>query len=179
MSNSKLPPASISLQRLIRPVGSGKTSLLKAIVQVHEDIVHVDPLPQSFNQSEAQGDRRTFGKATNPNHHLRGGASFSEIYASTKPYPSWWSDLEDSRILRRKKSMGDVVLERNLCFVDSHCRTLSRADQTESVIEYMKQQLLRTLAAVNTFNTDLQGLLGGHGGSQVDVVLYLISEGKQ
>ena len=75
--------------------------------------------------------------------------------------------------------MGDVVLERNLCFVDSHCRTLSRADQTESVIEYMKQQLLRTLAAVNTFNTDLQGLLGGHGGSQVDVVLYLISEGKQ
>lgn len=43
----------------------------------------------------------------------------TEIYASTRAYPSWWSDLEESRILRRRKSMGDSVLERNLCFVDT------------------------------------------------------------
>jgi len=43
----------------------------------------------------------------------------TEIYASTKAYPAWWSDLEESRILRRRKSMGDSVLERNLCFVDT------------------------------------------------------------
>lgn len=74
--------------------------------------------------------------------------------------------------------MGDVVLERNLCFVDAPGTRISRADQTESVVQYMNQQFQRTLNAVNTVNTDLQGLLGGDGGSQVDAVLYLISEGK-
>lgn len=43
----------------------------------------------------------------------------TEVYASTRAYPAWWSDLEESRVLRRRKSMGDSVLERNLCFVDT------------------------------------------------------------
>lgn len=43
----------------------------------------------------------------------------TEVYASTRAYPAWWSDLEESRILRRRKSLGDSVLERNLCFVDT------------------------------------------------------------
>lgn len=74
--------------------------------------------------------------------------------------------------------MGDIVLERNLCFVDAPGAKMSRSGQTESVIQYMNQQFQRTLNAVNTVSTDLQGLLGGNGGSQVDAVLYLISEGK-
>jgi len=102
----------------------------------------------------------------------------SEIYASTKPYPSWWSDLEDSRVLRRRKSMSEVVLERNLCFVDTPGGPLSRAGQTDVVVQYMNQQLLRAIAAMNTGNIDLQNMLGGNGGSQVDAVLYLISEGR-
>lgn len=43
----------------------------------------------------------------------------TEIYASTKAYPSWWSEVDESKVLRRRKSMGDSVLERNLCFVDT------------------------------------------------------------
>lgn len=43
----------------------------------------------------------------------------------------------------------------------------------------MKQQLQRALAAVQTTTPDLQGLLGGNGGSQVDVILYLLSAGKE
>lgn len=74
--------------------------------------------------------------------------------------------------------MGEIVLERNLCFVDVPGTRMSRTDQTESIIQYMNQQFQRTLNAVNTVSTDLQGLLGGNGGSQVDAVLYLISEGK-
>jgi hypothetical protein len=46
-------------------------------------------------------------------------SQITEIYASTRAYPAWWSDLEESKILRRRKSMGDSVLERNLCFVDT------------------------------------------------------------
>ncbi len=50
---------------------------------------------------------------------MQSTSQITEVYASTKAYPAWWSDLEESRILRRRKSMGDSVLERNLCFVDT------------------------------------------------------------
>jgi hypothetical protein len=33
------------------------------------------------------------------------------------------------------------------------------------------------MTAVNAANFDLEGMLGGDGGSQVDAVLYLVSEG--
>lgn len=54
---------------------------------------------------------------------------------------------------------------------------MSRASQTEAIAQYINQQLLRAVAAMNTGNVDLQNMLGGNGGSQVDAVLYLISEG--
>lgn len=50
---------------------------------------------------------------------MQSTSQITEIYASTRAYPAWWSDLEESRILRRRKSLGDSVLERNLCFVDT------------------------------------------------------------
>ncbi|KAI9881433.1 MAG: hypothetical protein M1823_006653, partial [Watsoniomyces obsoletus] len=93
--------------------GSGRTSLIKSIVQVCEDIVHVDPLSPTPLTPSA-----TSGSPTRPTPQSP-QAPVTEIYASTKPYPPWWSDVEESRILRRRKSMGDSVLERNLCFVDT------------------------------------------------------------
>lgn len=101
----------------------------------------------------------------------------TEIYASTKPYPSWWSDLEDSRVLRRRKSIGEIVLERNLCFVDTPATSLSRAGQTDAIIQYMRQQLQRATTALAGSGVDFQNLLAGNGGSQVDAILYLISDG--
>ncbi|WEW58811.1 hypothetical protein PRK78_004279 [Emydomyces testavorans] len=158
--------------------GSGKTSLLRSIVQACEDIVHVDPLPQNtFNTrsgSLKKGNLHQESKLRRP----RDRPSIVEVYASTKPYPTWWSDLEDSRVLRRKKSLGDVVLERNLCFVDSVNSSLDRTEQTGLEISYMVQQFQRVATAINSTNADLQGLLSGNGGSQVDAILYLISEGK-
>lgn len=104
--------------------------------------------------------------------------AITEIYASTKPYPSWWSDLEDSRVLRRRKSTGDVVLERNICFVDTSATSMGRSEQTDSVIQYICQQLSRATTAIDALNHDFQNLLAGNGGTQVDAVLYLISEGE-
>lgn len=152
-------------------LGSGKSSLIRSIVQLCKDIVHVDSVEQP--QSSTNGRRRSRTTA-------RSGVTLSEIYASTKPYPPWWSDLEDSRVLRRRrKSTNDVVLERNLCFVDgSSGSTVSRDGETRAMIHYMKQQLSRAIAAVGTASMDLRNMLGGNGGSQVDAVLYLMSEGK-
>lgn len=153
--------------------GSGKSSLIRSIVQACDDIVHVDPMPvpssgRPGSKSGASHTRRGSGGSPVP---------IAEIYASTKPYPSWWSDLDNSRVLRRRKSYGDAILERNLCFVDTLQGTGSRAAQTQVIAHYMGQQWLRAMTAVNAANFDLEGMLGGDGGSQVDAVLYLVSEG--
>lgn len=152
--------------------GSGKTSLIKSIVQTCEDIVHVDSLPSVDSSLERRRSSRPHSGSV-PTR----GAAITEIYASTKPYPSWWSDLEDSRVLRRRKSIGEIVLERNLCFVDQPATSLSRAGQTDVVLQYMRQQLQRATTSLAGPGIDFQNLLAGNGGSQVDAILYLISNG--
>jgi hypothetical protein len=121
-------------------------------VQLCEDIVHVDPL--SASQITASG-------------------SPTETYASTRAYPAWWSDLDESRVLKRRKSMGDSVLERNLCFVDT-----SGAKRTDHIVHYAEQQLLKALDVTGSGHVNFSSMLSGRGGSQVDVVLYLVSKGR-
>jgi hypothetical protein len=103
---------------MLTVVGIGKTSLIKAIVQTCEDIVHVDPLATA---AVAIPERRRSSKSKSKSRSSSSIATteVTEIYASTRAYPSWWSDLEENRVLRRRKSLGDSVLERNLCFVDT------------------------------------------------------------
>jgi hypothetical protein len=144
----------------------GKTSLIKSIVQLCEDIVHVDPLPSGISASGAPSAGRPRNKARSNR------SAITEVYASTKPYPSWWTDAEDSKILRRRKSMGDAVLERNLCFVDVSSVGI------EPIVEYMVQQLRSGMVSASTASGDFLGLLSGRGGAQVDVILYLLSNGK-
>ena len=133
--------------------------------------MHIDPLPSIAPQPRPKKSSR---KITTKPQRGRTQDIVSEIFASTKPYPSWWSDLEDSRVLRRRKSSDDVILERNLCFVD----TSGGRNETDHVIQYIERQFHRTVSAIQSVNADLQGLLCGNGGSQVDIVLYLISEGE-
>ena len=86
-----------------------------AIFQVCEDIVHLDPITaSSTSHSEIQRHSKTNNA---PSAQLK--PQITEVFASTRAYPAWWSDIEDSRMLRRRKSLGDSVLERNLCFVDT------------------------------------------------------------
>ncbi|RJE26059.1 hypothetical protein PHISCL_01584 [Aspergillus sclerotialis] len=151
--------------------GSGKTSLIKSLVQACEDIVHIDPL---FPLSPDHRHRRSHPQSRHD--HSQSSPVISEFYASTKPYPSWWTDLEDSRVLRRRKSTGDIILERNLCFVDTPQSSLNQNGQTDAIVQYIRQQLLRTFSALDSSMIDFQNMLAGNGGSQVDAILYLISE---
>ena len=68
--------------------------------------------------------------------------------------------------------MGDAVLERNICFVEA-----ARSSKVDRAIDYIEQQLNRALMSCSLSNNDFAGLLSGRGGSQVDVVLYLVSQG--
>jgi len=102
--------------------GVGKTSLIKAIVQSCNHIVHVDPiLPSQVSlvprNADSPPSRR--GSRRQSSRSDLSTSQITEVFASTKPYPEWWSELDDSRILKRRKSIEDAVLDRNICFVDS------------------------------------------------------------
>ena len=157
--------------------GVGKTSLIKSIVQICEDIVHVDPLSPSPPSIDQLSSKKTKSKQSLPSG--KSTTLITEAYASTKPYPSWWSDIEDTKVLRRRKSMGDTVLERNLCFVDTpgYSSGMSKMETIESVLQYIERQLKLSFSASSSSEGDIVGLLSGSGGSQVDVVFYIISHG--
>lgn len=80
--------------------------------------------------------------------------------------------MDESKILRRRKSMGDAVLERNVCFVE-----IGSVEKGARVIRYLEQQLQRAIIACTSSSNDFIGMLSGRGGAQVDVVLYLVSSG--
>ncbi|KAL2074557.1 hypothetical protein VTL71DRAFT_8335 [Oculimacula yallundae] len=158
--------------------GIGKTSLIKAIVQTCEDIVHVDPLsatPISIPELRRRSSRT---KSRRESEDLQTTSQITEIYASTRSYPSWWSDLEESRVLRRRKSMGDSILERNLCFVDTpgFGSQTSCLECITPVIDYIESQYRKVTTLEDMSQPEMINLLSGNGGSQVDVVLYLISD---
>lgn len=142
--------------------GIGKTSLIKSIIRCCEHIVHVDPIEvtSSASQAKLMTDRAT-----------------TEIHGSTKPYPEWWANLEDSRILKRRSSLGDTVINRNICFVDTvgyGCGAKALQDVIP-VVQYVESHLER-MSSNTLGNADLATMVGGDGGPQVHVVLYLMSQ---
>lgn len=159
---------------LIMHVGVGKTSLIKSLVQICEDIVHVDPLSPNLPSV----DKFPSGKQKAKQDSLKATQQITEVYASTKPYPSWWSDIDDTKVLRRRKSIGDTVLERNLCFVDTpgYSKGISNIEGIQSVLQYIESQLTKPFSAPTASEGDIAGLLSGSGGSQVDVVFYLVAQ---
>ncbi|THY57813.1 hypothetical protein D6C99_02422 [Aureobasidium pullulans] len=146
------------------PSGVGKTSLVKSMVQLCEDIVHVDPIVNAESSSAS---------TTNTE-------DIHETYASTKSYPSWWSEVEQGRGLRRRKSMGDSILERNICFVDTPGWKMSGPSDQENIDDAINtiSQSIEDSLRKNTLtgelsDTDLLSVLSGSGGFQVDAVLYM------
>jgi hypothetical protein len=155
------------------PIGIGKTSLIRSIVQLCEDIVHVDPLSPS--QSYSQPPPRRPGSRRRQTEQ---GATtrLTEIHASTKPYPHWWTDVEETRVLRRRKSSVDTVLERNICFVDTpgYIHDSSEQDDMNLVVEYLESLLHQTSSVTTMEEGEIIGVISGSGGILVDVVLYLL-----
>ncbi|KAF2476193.1 uncharacterized protein BDR25DRAFT_252050 [Lindgomyces ingoldianus] len=155
--------------------GLGKTSLIRSIVQLCEDIVHVDPLSPS--QSLIQPSPPPKSKSRKRKVVGPGTLRITEIHASTRSYPHWWTDLDETRVLRRRKSLSDTVLERNLCFIDTpgYKRGSSSTDEMNLVVEYVESLLHRNALTDSMEDSELLGVVSGNGGIQVDVVLYLLS----
>jgi len=141
------------------------------MVQYCEDIVHVDPL--SSSKSALIPTQQSKPKRTNRIGEAISSPKLVEIHASTKSYPAWWSDMEESRILRRRKSMEDTVLERNICFVDTPALPTNANNSTPHPLPQYMEALLHKNASISAMNdNDLLNVLCGSGGVQVDVVIY-------
>ena len=130
--------------------GVGKTRLIGSILRSCQDIVHVDqPTPNPADT----------------NLHVY------ETHASTRPYASWWTDLQDRRPSSRRRSMGDGVLERNLCFVDTP--GMDEESEAQGVLHYHNQSMMRAASPDKMSESELLHLLSGEGGVRVDAVLWL------
>lgn len=165
-----------ALTRLI--LGVGKTSLMKSIVQTCEHIVHVDPLP-STSSSITMG-RPQLSRRTSTAVNLQQASQVVEIGASTRAYPSWWTEMDESRILRRRKSsFGEIVLERNISFVDTPGFTAnertSGAREGHLIIQHVESLLQRNASLSTLSDGEVLSILSGSGGVQVDLVIYIFT----
>lgn len=174
--------------------GTGKTSLIKAIVQSCPHIVHVDQISSgslslgtsrrssaatatvSSTANSSQNTIRARRKSSRSSRPDLSTTQISEIYASTKPYPSWWNELSDGRGPRRRRSLGDNVLDRNICFIDTPGFTGSTSpmDIIMPVIGHIEGQLHK-LCSNSLNDADFVGLVSGDGSTSIDVVFYMIS----
>lgn len=110
--------------------------------------------------------------------------------------PEWWSELDDSQILKRRRSVGgDTILDRNICFIDTpgysggssvglNLPTVGFSDvltQSQSMatitptVRYV-ESLFELVQANSSPDSDMLNMLGGDGGNQVDAVLYLVKD---
>ena len=72
------------------------------------------------------------------------------------------------------------MLERNLCFVDTpgFDADTSVMESTEPVHQYIEHQVSKSTDLATMADGDLLCILAGNGGTQVDLVLYLIKKGN-
>jgi hypothetical protein len=152
-------------------LATGKSSLIRAIVQQCEDIVHVDPLTvhSISDKNKRSGKEKDGSKPAVPAPRVL------EIMASTKAYPTWWTDMDESRILRRRKSYGETILERNLCFIDPIGYT---DEQRDSLIEYIEEAFWHIDTIEELTDLERINMVSGKGTNLVDVVLFIFSDCK-
>ncbi|KAK3110737.1 hypothetical protein LTR53_014675 [Teratosphaeriaceae sp. CCFEE 6253] len=144
--------------------GVGKTSLIHSILRTCEDVVHVDAITPSSTSMPRRG----------VDHDVT--PCITEIYASTRAYPSWWTDFEGRRMLNRRRSVGDGVLERNLCFVDTPA--VDDEGSVQQIRRYFDGTLQRTASLEKMADSEMIALLSGEGGVQIDAVLWVFSSSE-
>lgn len=152
---------------VVGPSGVGKTSLIKSIFRTCEDIVHIDPVATSTPSQSTSASRTTAHEPTK---------SVMELHASTRPYPLWWSDIESSHSLWRRKSFGEGILERNISFIDTP--GIDSEEMAERVVRELERSLLENARVESMSDNQLLSLYSGEGGTFVDAAVYVFEPGE-
>lgn len=152
---------------VVGPAGVGKTSLINSILRTYQDVVHVDNTPES-----------SLGKSIRSSENrIEATKRVTEVTASTKPYPVYWSELKKSQGWTRRKSVVEGALERNLCFIDTP--GLDSDESVQPVLSYMQAMLRRSADWESMSESELLSLFSGDGGIQVDAVLYVFGPSQE
>lgn len=147
---------------VLGPKGIGKTSLIQSVCRRSEDIVHVDQ-PATSISSQQFGSEASEYQPT---------STLVEILASTRPFPSWFTGAESVRSLqRRRSSVGEGVLERNITLLDTP--GLVDDGMIQRILDTVNLNLRRATTFDPMADSELVEMLGGSGGVQIDAVLYL------
>lgn len=72
--------------------------------------------------------------------------------------------------------MVETVLERNICFIDTPGTSPTWTE--EHVVRYIEGLLHKNAAITSLSDSELMNALGGSGGVQVDVVIYVVPHGR-
>ncbi|KAG6005505.1 hypothetical protein E4U21_007899 [Claviceps maximensis] len=128
--------------------GIGKRSLILAIAQSCTHIVHMDSMDSATNST------------TRITH------------ASTRPKPWWRLDRGQELAKRRRSSLPDEVLDRNICFVDCEAHITSNGTSFPAV-QYVETQLSHLLSS-SIDDLSLSALISSGTEPNVDAALYLL-----
>ncbi|EME88129.1 uncharacterized protein MYCFIDRAFT_148748 [Pseudocercospora fijiensis CIRAD86] len=149
---------------VVGPKQVGKSSFIQSLFRTCEHIVHIDQLSPSIPSQSSF--------ASEISHYVPTTA-YMEIQASTRPYPTWWTDVETRRLLLRRGSVGDGVLDRNLTFIDTP--GIEDDSQVQSIRNQVTASLGRTLRMECMSDVELVNLLSGDGGAQIDAAIYVFA----
>ncbi|TDZ23016.1 hypothetical protein Cob_v004079 [Colletotrichum orbiculare MAFF 240422] len=153
--------------------GLGKTSLIRTITDCCPHIVHVDPTVPVAMASAGLLPSATSLPESIP--IAQGTFQITETLASTKPLPPWWRDTTSENQAPTTIDPGDVVIDRNICLVDTpgyqeSCRPTDTASQVEHYVEsHLQRSRLDGLDEDDVLRTVSEG-----GGLLVDAVLYVL-----
>ncbi|KAF7190317.1 Septin-7 [Pseudocercospora fuligena] len=149
---------------VVGPKQVGKSSLIQSLFRTCEHIVHIDQVSPSIPSQSSFVTESSYYVPT---------TAFTEIQASTRPYPTWWTDFESRRMLLRRASVGDGVLDRNLTFIDTP--GIEDDLQVQSIRNQVTASLDRTLRMECMTDAELVNLLSGDGGVQIDAAIYVFA----
>lgn len=165
--------------------GAGKSNLIRALAQHTTHIVHVDDFssPVTSPASSLQHDSASLydNLDLNPEHQH----ALTELLASTKPRPQFWSGdspLRRTSVVEASTSTSsiDATLDRNVCFVDTigYGSFSSATNCFAPVLAYLEDAFTKTLATVNPNREEALALITSSSSltdsSLTDVCIYTI-----
>ena len=148
---------------LTGPKREGKSSLIKALAQSTEDIVHIDYFPQEQDNDveKEKKTKKSEDDRAQPQHR-------TEFHASTRPYPAWWSQEADHHVTKRRRTStgDDLILDRNLHFLETRAEGTADIDSCITALE-------RTLHSQRSSDPVSLRLLSNDTGTLIDLICYV------
>jgi hypothetical protein len=159
---------------LIRFSGSGKSSLIRAIIQQCDDIVHVDVAQEMATVDNFESLAESARSPTSPASRHKSQSPI-QLRASTKAYPSWFLELEESSASKRRPSAVESILDRNISFVEFPSYGSGESD-TKFVPSLVETMFMHADVGSVESEQAVMEILGGSGGHLIDAVLYIFAD---